>query len=299
MCGREGRRVRPRRPAQRPRRAGRRGRLARGRRGRRGARAARGRRDRGAGAGDGGTRRGRTGAGAVRERGRGRLARGPGASRGRRRRRTRAREARHRHGPPGHPRGRAGEQCRGGGPRGTRGRAGGPDDAFRDGRRTRRRGLLRAAAADVHELGRSVEARAPAADRARGQQRRRDTQLRRALRHGPLRDLDLWHGPLRRGRRRAGTRARARAVLLCGRRQALRAGTERRLRAHLPRSEGHCDRAAADRLRRRLEAIAVQQRGRPDRGPALSTRRDREHGQHHRGGGRWRNRGGCAAAGRC
>ena len=40
--------------------------------------------------------------------GRRRLARGPGASCSRRRRRTRAREARHRHGPPGHPRGRAG-----------------------------------------------------------------------------------------------------------------------------------------------------------------------------------------------
>ena len=58
---------------------------------------------------------------------------------------------------------------------------------------------------------RAAEGRASGDPRACRQQRSTAAGCRRAVRHGQVRDRRLWHGPLRRGSRGPGTRARPRA----------------------------------------------------------------------------------------
>ena len=90
----------------------------------------------------------------------------------------------------------------------------------------------------------------------------------------------------------SGTRARARASLVGRRRQALRAGRQRRLRAHLaapgPTSVAVLPIGYGDGVRRG----ALQPRRRADQRPPPAARRDRLDGQHH---GRPWARAGCGA----
>ena len=90
----------------------------------------------------------------------------------------------------------------------------------------------------------AVKAEFPAVTRPRRQQRRRLSRPRLSLRHGPLRRRRLRARSLSRRSRRARPGAGAVAALLRRRRQALRAGRQRRLRADAGRPRGDLDRRA-------------------------------------------------------
>ena len=142
--------------------------------------------------------------------------------------------------------------------------------------------LLRRAAADVHRVGAHAQGRAARAAGARRQQRRDAARARGPVRHGALWRRDLRHGSLRQGPRRPGPRAGARAELLRGRGEGVRAGRERWLRPAVRGRARHLRGGAADRLRRRLAARSLQQRRCPARRPPTPAGGHREHGQHHR-----------------
>ena len=153
------------------------------------------------------------------------------------------REARHRDGAPGNQGLRRG---RAPGPGRVRG---GADDPLRHRRRDRGRPLSRPAGALCRVRGRGGSRR-PAG--ARRQQRRHLPRAGGALRHGPLRDRGLRDGPVRPGSGRARAGARPRAHVVCGRRQALRARGQRRLRTPLEGDRAGVGGHRAHRLRRRL-----------------------------------------------
>ena len=145
-----------------------------------------------------------------------------------------------------------------------------------------------------------AEARAPRADRARGQQRRGAARAPRPTSTWSAAGSRSTGWTLSAWTPGARARAGARAVLLRGRGQALRAGESAGYGRTFRAAARDRDRAAADRLRRRLAAGPVQQRRGADRRPPSSAGGDREHGQHHRRG-RCRRRGSrsCGGAGRC
>ena len=162
------------------------------------------------------------------------------------------------------------------------GRARGRDDALRHRRRARRR-LLRRAARALRRLGAAAARAPPGAAPARGEQRRRCCATRPATTTScaPAWRSTAWT----RSRRTPAARDLEPALELVSYVAAIKPcarGRERGLRPALRGRGGHGDRHRADRLRRRRQPRADQQRRAAGRRPALPAGRHRVDGQRHR-----------------
>ena len=189
-----------------------------------------------------------------------------------------AREGRHRHAPGGRVAARG--RRRRSSPRGRRGRPRprGPVDPLRDAARTTRsrRRLSWTGSPAVVEAARA--AGFDAAVPARVEQRRAACVTRRRLRPGAARDRALRDPAGARGRRGLGAAPGAVVAVGASRWRSACRPASGSATASATSSSGRVDRDGAGRLRRRLPADGVVAGRRPDRGPPLPRRGQRDDG---------------------